>query len=47
MIISLFQQFVELLYMYKNSKMYTIHVLLMFILFGMYIYYFFKERDII
>jgi hypothetical protein len=47
MFFGLFEMIVEILFMYKNSKMYLIHIALMCILFGIHIYFTYKKKELI
>lgn len=44
MFFGLFEMIVEILFMYKNSKMYYIHIALMGILFGIHLYFMQKKK---
>ncbi len=43
----LFEDLVEVLYLYKTSKLYYIHIALMGILFGLHVYFFLKKNELV
>lgn len=43
----LFEDLIEVLYLYKTSKLYYIHIALMGILFGLHVYFFVKKNELV